>query len=311
MTKIMLTPTTAVGQESAIDARGHSLRTTLLTMLYVASFVLLIFFFVEGFSYYRLPYAQRPHAPEYRLLRPAGSHGLMFGIAGSAMMILMLTYSLRKRTRLLGRSISLSSLLDFHIYLGIIGPLLIVLHTSFKVQGLVAVSFWSLVAVALSGYFGRYLYLQIPRNIQGNELSLQELKESEDQLTQRLREQFKLDDSDITKVDALFKEFSDVRGRGLSALITLVKDDLLRWSLKRRTQRRLARMLPLPKKQLHALFDVTFKRALLNRRVLMLSRVQQLFHYWHVIHKPFAIIMYIIMCVHIGVALWTGYAWIQ
>ncbi len=311
MTNIIEAPTSVAGQEIAIDARGYSARRVLLTTLYIVSFALLVFFFLDGLSYYRLPYVQRPHSPEYRDLRPAGSRGLTFGIAGSAMMILMLTYSLRKRTRLLGRSISLSRLLDFHIYLGIIGPLLIVLHTSFKVQGLVAVSFWSMVAVALSGYFGRYLYLQIPRNIQGNELSLQELKESENELTQSLRGQFKLGDDDINKVDALFKEFSDVRGRGLSALITLIKDDTLRWSLKRRTRRRLARLLPLPKKQLHALFEVTFKRALLNRRVLMLSRVQQLFHYWHVIHKPFAIIMYIIMCVHIGVALWTGYAWIH
>jgi hypothetical protein len=35
-----------------------------------------------------------------------------------------------------------------------------------------------------------------------------------------------------------------------------------------------------------------------------------LFHYWHVFHKPFAFIMYIIMLIHIGIALWLGYRWI-
>ena len=50
---------------------------------------------------------------------------------------------------------------------------------------------------------------------------------------------------------------------------------------------------------------------LLRRRIALLSQVQALFHYWHVIHKPFAIIMYVIMGIHIGVALWTGYGWVR
>jgi hypothetical protein len=42
----------------------------------------------------------------------------------------------------------------------------------------------------------------------------------------------------------------------------------------------------------------------------MWNAIHQLFHYWHVIHKPFAIIMYIIMFVHILVAVYVGYTWI-
>ena len=39
------------------------------------------------------------------------------------------------------------------------------------------------------------------------------------------------------------------------------------------------------------------------------SQLQGLFHYWHVIHKPFAIVMYLFMIVHIVVASVTGYGW--
>ena len=49
---------------------------------------------------------------------------------------------------------------------------------------------------------------------------------------------------------------------------------------------------------------------LLQQRILVLNRVQRLFHYWHVFHKPFAILMYVIMFVHVGVAVWLGYTWI-
>ena len=106
---------------------------------------------MDGYTYYYTPYADRPHHELYRQLKPAGTTGLLFGYAGSIMMILMLVYTLRKRTRWLGRKVSLQSMLLFHIYLGIMGPLLIVLHTSFKVQGLVAVSFWSMVKRPAAG----------------------------------------------------------------------------------------------------------------------------------------------------------------
>ena len=46
-----------------------------------------------------------------------------------------------------------------------------------------------------------------------------------------------------------------------------------------------------------------------RRRILLWSRLHDLFHYWHVAHKPFAIVMYVFMLLHVGVALWTGYAW--
>jgi hypothetical protein len=35
----------------------------------------------------------------------------------------------------------------------------------------------------------------------------------------------------------------------------------------------------------------------------------ELFHYWHVLHKPFALVMYLFMAVHVAVAVMTGYAW--
>ena len=64
-------------------------------------------------------------------------------------MLLMLLYSVRKRVGFLRRLGPLSRWLDGHIFLGVFGPLLVMLHSSFKVQGLVALSFWSMVAVAL------------------------------------------------------------------------------------------------------------------------------------------------------------------
>ncbi len=287
---------------------GH--KNVLLWAVYIISFALLTWFVVDGYRYYTSPYVERPHEDAYRVLRPAGTRGLAFGYAGAAMMILMLVYSLRKRTKLMGRKISLQTLLRLHIYLGIIGPLLIILHTSFKVQGLVAVAFWSMVAVALSGYFGRYLYLQIPRNIHGTELGLQDLEHLSAEMTGKLKERFHLDDAAVSKLETVASQFtSGFRGGAFRAVILLLVTDLFRFGSRRRFVHRIRIAFPLPGREMREFTRMAFQRAHLQRRISLLPHVQQVFHYWHVIHKPFAIVMYLIMLVHIGVAIWTGYGW--
>ena len=52
------------------------------------------------------------------------------------------------------------------------------------------------------------------------------------------------------------------------------------------------------------------QKAQVHRRILLWDRVHELFHYWHVLHKPFAVVMYLFMIVHVAVALVTGYGWV-
>lgn len=292
--------------------RRASGRRIILWIVYLLSIAVLVVLFIEGYSYYSTPYAERPRHEDYRIFKPAGSRGLTYGITGSAMMLLMLVYSLQKRLNLFGKNRTLRPFLDFHIYMGVIGPLLIVLHTSFKVQGLVAVSFWSMVAVALSGYFGRYLYRQIPRNIQDNELNLSEMVESLEAQTRLLKERFGIEEEKLKFLSSLFEQELEPRGKGtVMSVLRLLFDDIRRPLIKSRIRRRLTETLNLGGRSFEELYGQLFKRALLHRKIAALSNVQRVFHYWHVIHKPFAIIMYIIMFIHIGVAVWTGYGWVR
>lgn len=281
----------------------------LLVCLYAVTIVAVIILFVNGLDYYKTDYKDRPRHEDYRSYRPAASRGLLYGYIGAGMMILMLTYTLRKRTKLLGKLFTLRNWLDLHIYLGIFGPLFIVLHTSFKVQGLVAVSFWSMVIVALSGYFGRYLYLQIPRNIQGNELSLNDVETVRKIIAERLRKEYGLDDDQIASIDRVSKIDTPERLGALGLLKESFTFHLIhRRQLMHRIESELS-SLGVDYKRTKQLLSLLSQRILLQRRIGLLAHVQRLFHYWHVVHKPFAIIMYAIMLVHIGVAVWTGYGW--
>ncbi|MEW6410932.1 MAG: hypothetical protein AB1483_00505 [Candidatus Zixiibacteriota bacterium] len=265
---------------------------------------------IDGWSYYTTPYTDRPHHPDYRSLRPAGSTGVVLGIVGATMMLLMLVYSLQKRLRLFGRRTPLRPFLDGHIFLGVIGPLMIIMHTSFKVQGLVAIAFWAMIAVALSGYFGRYLYQQIPRTIDDKELSLTEIELSLDNALNEIRVRSGLDEEVLEDVLAKIERVYFAESTRVYKLlpILIVRDIIRPWS-KHRLRHTLSVSGHIPPQEVKTLTELGGKRALLKRRLHILGRVQRMFHWWHIIHKPLAIIMYVIMIVHITVAVWTGYAW--
>lgn len=282
----------------------------LLRILYIISFIVYFYYAFDGFNYYKAPYNERPHHEDYRNLRPAGFRSHAFGIIGSAMMLFMLAYSLRKRIRIFRRLGRLNHWLDVHIYFGVMGPLLIILHTSFKVQGLVAVSFWSMVAVALSGVFGRYLYLQIPRNMKGDELSFKEIETQEEDLNLVLRQEFDFTDEDLSKVESFISpSFDKIKGL-FSIFFKILKDDIFRPFRHYKIKKIFAKQFNIPTLHISQLIKIAERKSLLHRKLVLLNQVQKLFHYWHVFHKPFAIIMYIIMFVHIGVAVWLGYTWV-
>lgn len=301
---------TATLAQQAIVIKERDRFKVFLKVLYALSLAIYIYFLFDGLDYYRTAYPDRPHHESYRELRPAGFRGHGFGILGSAMMLFMLLYSLRKRTRLFGEWGALSRWLDIHIYFGIMGPLFIILHTSFKVQGLVAVSFWSMVAVASSGILGRYLYLQIPRNRQGDELSLRQISELEANFSRDLQETLNLDEEKLYRLDQILKNQGGEEPKALKLFLEMALSDLFRPFQVYRLKRLLAGELQLREPYLHRAVQLAWRKIKLQRRVMALNQVQRLFHYWHVFHKPFAIIMYIIMLVHVGVAVWLGYAWV-
>lgn len=278
----------------------------ILTTAYLATLGLLGYLTWRGWSYYAAPLIERPRHPDYWLLKPGGTLGHAFGIMGASLMTIMHVYTLRKRWSVLRRAGRLSAWLDFHIYCGLIGPLFIVLHSSLKVKGLVSISFWSMVAVVSSGFLGRFLYLQVPRRRSGVELSLEEVETVAARQASELEDVYGLSAEDLQDLDAIAAAGSSTTG-SLMGLFWRLPWDYVRLRIRLRGfWKRLGRIPGTSVRQLHRL---TLERAQLRQRIAVLSRLQELFHYWHVFHKPFAIIMYIFMVVHVGVAIATGYGW--
>jgi hypothetical protein len=223
---------------------------------------------------------------------------------------MLLFYIARKYIRFMQRWGNIRHWLNFHIWLGITGPVLVTFHTAFKFGGIVSVSFWSMVAVAASGFFGRFIYLQIPRRLSGEELTSEELREVEDQLTQEIARSISENDSLSQQVQSI-AGFSLKTEDGTSPKIGFwLLDDLrLRFGLLR-LKRELHSGAELDRETTTRLIRSIRERHLLKRRVAFLKATHRILHHWHLIHRPFAIVMFFIFFVHVAVAVVFGYTWI-
>ena len=278
--------------------------STLATIVFITA-ILLIY---KGISYYNVSLEERVYHPDHAILKPSGNLGHGIGIIGSLFMIIgILSYMARKRYRFLSRLGLLKHWLEFHIFLCTLGPLLVLFHTAFKFGGLVAISFWSMVAVFLSGIIGRFIYIQIPRTIEGRELSLNEVKEMKTDVAGIIRSTYNLDD-----------ESYDILVDSIKRKVEIHSKNPFSWYIRRYLNDRKSVLSVRNVLKRNNLPDVENKRVLalvkndimLNRRIERLGAMQNLFKYWHVAHLPFAFVMLIIMIIHVAVTIVFGYRWI-
>jgi hypothetical protein len=284
---------------------SHSVFIGILVAIVFITLIVLIF---NGINYYTMGLEDRFYHPDHSLLKPSGILGHGFGILGSLCMILGVgSYMARKRYRFMSRMGLLKYWLEMHIFLCTLGPILVLFHTAFKFGGLVAVSFWSMVAVFLSGIIGRFIYIQIPRTMEGRELSLQEVREMKTDVAGMVKNSFNLDEESFIRIsDSVKNKITTYHANALVRFIKKYHDD--RRSI--RTVRIVLKGNKIPKPQCRKILGLVKAEITLNRRIDRLDTMQNLFKYWHVAHLPFALVMLVIMVVHIGVTLVFGYRWI-
>lgn len=283
----------------------HRIYIGLLVSVVLASTAWLAY---RGYDYYSLKIEDRFFSPDHQLLKSSGTLGHGLGIIGSLMMLVgVVTYMLRKRVRRFSRLGILKHWLEFHIFLCTLGPILVLFHTSFKFGGLVAVSFWSMVAVVLSGVVGRYIYLQIPHTIEGREMNLNEIDQVKENLNQQLLKVYS------TQLEVLDSIMNAVKKRPDRSERGMIARTLLKFKFERKTIREVKSILQnhkIPHKKTKEIMRLTRMEIRLNRKIDRLITMQNLFKYWHVAHLPFALMMLIIMVIHVIVTITFGYRWI-
>lgn len=259
-------------------------------------------------DYYDTPIAERPEK-SHNLWKPGGLYGHGLGILGGSMMLLMFIYSIRKRIKVFRKWGKLPTWLNYHIYLGIAGPILVTYHTALKFGGLVSISYWSMVSVALSGFIGRYIYIKIPHRVSGKEMTREDFKEKLQTTTEQFKKEFGISDKTVEKVRKL-SGAEKIEKRGMLGIFTMFIMDITSWLKWQGIKREISRSSSISSKEMKQFKHSLRQIVKMDRQIAFWNAAQSLFHYWHVIHKPFAYTMIVIMFIHIAVAVSLGYTWI-
>lgn len=312
---------------------------SILSIAYVLSLAFIAWYVHYTWDYLTLLPVERPFHDKHSFVKPGGLWGHGFGVVGTFMITFMHVYSIRKRFKFFRNWGSLKKWLHFHIYLGIIGSLFVMVHSTGKVNGLVSLSFWSMVLVFLSGFVGRFFYGAIPRRATGLAYSLEEAADLSEEWSAGLKRSFAKIGDAAAQLDSLesrrdvnrflgkyVKPISDV-GRLRNFDETALSGLRPIWGFSRRMVREIKeyrtneaawkyflqiRKTELRKRKsfLKRKIKTIEKAASIKRKVQRWKSIQARLYYWHVFHKPLSVIMYTILFVHVYVSVKYGFVWI-
>lgn len=232
---------------------------------------------------------------------PAASEffGHSLGVLGFALMLMTETlYSLRKRSRS-ARWGRMSDWLQFHIFTGLVGPYLVLLHTSWKFNGLAGVVMLMTAIVVASGFIGRYIYTAIPRSADGIELEageLQRLVEETELELQRL-----LETRPRIEPELAARALPEAAGKAALAAPWVIVG---RWAGRWRGWLAKRALQPANRIQIDRLERLSSRRSRLRRQVASLARARKMLSLWHSLHVPIGLALFTAAFIHIGAAIY-------
>lgn len=122
---------------------------------------------------------------------PGSLAGGVLGISAAALMLVPLAYLFVKRIawlkRRATRAVSMRTLLAVHIYAGVLGPILAILHTGHRFESPLGIALTTMmIVVALSGFVGRYLMGRVSSDIRERQKLLAGLRVAYDRTAAEL-----------------------------------------------------------------------------------------------------------------------------
>jgi hypothetical protein len=243
--------------------------------------------------------------------RSGSTLGYNLGLAGGIGLLAIFLYPLRKRVRLLRHWGATKGWFALHMMLGVVAPLLILVHSRFHVGSLNAgVALTCMLLVAASGVVGRFIYVRIHHGLYGTRMSLSELQAQAGLDSGELHSKL----SFAPRVEQWLREFEAAatsRPRtflhGLWRFFTLGLR--ARWTL-RRSIREFARVYRMharsfgwdaARQQRHLAGGREFIERYVDgaRRVAQFSRYERMFSLWHVLHVPLVWMMLFSAIAHV------------
>jgi hypothetical protein len=225
----------------------------------------------------------------------SGVFGHGMGIVGFILMLMTeILYSWRKRSRS-ARWGKMSSWLRFHIFTGLVGSYMVLLHSSWKFNGLAGIVMLLTVVIVISGVIGRYIYTAIPRTADGVEIESYEL-ERQIAVVEGELQKWRQSQPEITRTISLALgdqqnisggSMLTVFGRAFAEAGYQIRLWRARWEIRSRYHAQAA--------ELENLFR---RKRSLQRQVSALIISRRLLSLWHAIHVPIGVALFATAFVH-------------
>ncbi len=226
-------------------------------------------------------------------LRPDQGLGYLLGIDGAAAMLLILAYSARKRVKALASRGSLQEWYRIHMILGIVGPILIILHSNFQLGSAnSSIAMVSMLLVAGSGFVGRYIYLKIHYGLYGSRAELKELLLRLTQAESTARPLLEVFPEVLELLAAFEHRHTAPPKSSLSAIWRLLTVGARTKRLRRRCLARLDCVLYDERKATRRYIERL-------RRVVVFASWERLFRLWHAVHVPLFAMLILTAVVHV------------
>jgi len=245
------------------------------------------------------------------LFQAGDNTGYWLGVAGGTMMVLLFSYPLRKHFKFTRKWGSMKVWFVLHMVLGIAGPVLILLHSTFQVGSLnAAVALYSMLAVAFSGVVGRFIYARVNRGLHGEKANLSDLRTRAGLEEEDARERLAF----APEVSARLLAFEQFELKSDVGWVTYTRQvfwlPLQQWL----AYRRCVKALHVPLRALAAREQWSSRQALKQERhyrmlvlqylnavtrVAQFTAYERWFSLWHVAHIPFVYLMVSCAVVHV------------
>jgi hypothetical protein len=243
----------------------------------------------------------------YELLTvPKGGHpfGHALGIIGALLMLMTeLLYSARKRWGLF-RAGQVRHWLSFHIFTGIVGPFLVLMHTGLEFRGLAGITLGLTALVVASGFLGRYIYTAVPRTLAGVEIDRRLLE------AEAMRQRDEL----LAWAESRSQQAQAVVRREMAATAALPEQGTMallgwkwqEWQAQRRTRAALAALDQQERSRVREIEGLLRRQQRLVRQIHSLETARRMMGWWHAAHVPMGMTLFSAMAVHIVAVIYYG-----
>ncbi|HMD74718.1 MAG TPA: hypothetical protein VKG05_12720 [Steroidobacteraceae bacterium] len=246
-----------------------------------------------------------------RYISPQRGLGYWLGIVGGSMMVLLLMYSARKRAAWLKWLGSIPAWFEIHMTLGIVGPILVLFHSNFKLGATNSnVALVCMLVVAGSGVIGRYIYTRLHARMDDHEVTLGQLKA----VGERLRTQaasISFLPSMLDAIDRIERRWIDPPKGPAERLLHLLSGGprlvvarwLVRYEINRTVKRTVRGDSALSARHVQRIGEAArsyaARRLEAGRRMAEYRLYAQLFSLWHVLHIPLFFMLLIAGVTHV------------